>query len=374
MSEADPYGMTEHPSSVGNAAPDLPWQPPQPRDPSRGIGLIGCGGIAAHHLNAYRKAGFRVVALCDRNADKVSERRRDFFPDAATYADPFALLADERVQVVDLTPHPADRLPLIEAALLAGKHVLSQKPFVTDLAQGERLADLADKLGLKLAVNQNGRWAPHLSYARHAVHVGLLGQLATIDLSLHLDHNWTAGTPFDRIHHLVLYDFAIHWFDFMQSLTGAPALSVTASVQHSAGQRARPPLLAHALVDYDHVQATLMINGDTRWGPSDRTVLTGTAGTLVSEGPDLNTQIVTLYGAAGCAKPTLEGAWFDDGFQGAMGELLCSIEDDRRPENDARENLLSLELCFAAIASADAGGVRRPGEVRSLPASVFATV
>lgn len=374
MSTVDAYGLSERASAARIAAADLRWKPPQPRDPSLGIGLIGCGGIAAHHLNAYRNAGFRVVALCDRNASKALERQREFFPAATTCTDPLELLADERVQVVDLTPHPADRLPLIEAALLAGKHVLSQKPFVTDLAEGERLANLADQLGLKLAVNQNGRWAPHLSYARQAVSADLLGQLASINISLHFDHNWTAGTPFDRIHHLLLYDFAIHWFDFLQSLTSQPALSITAGVQRSASQRARPPLLAHALVDYGHVQATLAINGDTRWGQSDRTVLTGSAGTLVSEGPDLNTQAVTLYNADGYAQPALQGAWFDDGFQGAMAELLCAIEDDRQPENAARENLTSLELCFAAIASADVGEPRRPGEVRSLPASVFAPV
>ena len=51
----------------------------------------------------------------------------------------------------------------------------------------------------------------------------------------------------------------------------------------------------------------------------------------------------------------LDGVWFDDGFAGAMGELLCAIEEDREPENSARRNLPSLELCFAAVASADAG-------------------
>ncbi len=313
------------------------------------------------------------MALCDRNASKVSERQREYFPAAAAYTNPKALLADGRVQVVDLTPHPVDRLPLIEAALLAGKHVLSQKPFVTDIAQGERLADLADERGLKLAVNQNGRWAPHLSYARHALRAGHLGRLATIDLSLHFDHNWTAGTRFDRIHHLVLYDFAIHWFDFMQSLVRRPAESVTARVQRSVSQHARPPLLAHALVDYGTVQATLTINGDTRWGQSDRTVLSGSDGTLISSGPDLNTQAVTLHRAASREQPVLEGTWFSEGFQGAMGELLCAIEEDRQPEHAARENLASLELCFAAIASADGGGSCRPGQVRTLPASVFAS-
>ena len=46
-----------------------------------------------------------------------------------------------------------------------------------------------------------------------------------------------------------------------------------------------------------------------------------------------------------------------------MGELLCAIEEDREPENSARENLRSLELCFAALASADSGQPVKPGDV-----------
>ena len=44
-----------------------------------------------------------------------------------------------------------------------------------------------------------------------------------------------------------------------------------------------------------------------------------------------------------------------------MGELLCSIEQDRTPTIDARRNLESLALCFAAVASADTHAAGRPG-------------
>ena len=43
------------------------------------------------------------------------------------------MLERDDVEVVDIATHPAVRPPLMEAALKAGKHVLSQKPFVTDL-------------------------------------------------------------------------------------------------------------------------------------------------------------------------------------------------------------------------------------------------
>lgn len=47
-----------------------------------------------------------------------------------------------------------------------------------------------------------------------------------------------------------------------------------------------------------------------------------------------------------------------------MAELLWAVEEDHQPVHSARENLRSLALCFAALASADEGGLpKRPGEV-----------
>ena len=38
--------------------------------------------------------------------------------------------------------------------------------------------------------------------------------------SVHWNHGWIAGTPFERIEDLILYDFGIHWFDFLRSIVG----------------------------------------------------------------------------------------------------------------------------------------------------------
>jgi predicted dehydrogenase len=98
-------------------------------------------------------------------------------------------------------------------------------------------------------------------------------------------------------------------------------------------------------------------------GQEDRTVVCGTQGTLRSTGPNLSEQSVTLHTAAGRATAKLDGTWFTNGFQGAMGELLCAIEDNREPSHGARDNLASLALCFAALASADSGLPQVPGTV-----------
>ena len=64
----------------------------------------------------------------------------------------------DEVEVVDVTPHPTDRLPILHDCLNAGKHVLSQKPFVLDLEDAKKLVDVANHKKVNLAVNQNGRW------------------------------------------------------------------------------------------------------------------------------------------------------------------------------------------------------------------------
>ncbi len=336
-------------------APDLPYRPPMPRDRGRPIALVGAGGISAAHLDAYARHGLNLVAICSRDLNRARARRDAYFPATRVTDDFDSLLSDPNVSVLDLTAHPDVRLDLMQRALRADKHVLSQKPFVENLADGRELVELADKRGLGLAVNQNGRWAPHLAYLREAVRAGLIGGVTGVHVEIHWNHGWIAGTPFEAIDNVILWDFGIHWFDFLASVIGECARSVYATTALAAGQAARPPLLAQALIAFDGGQASLVFDGATRYGARDSTSVIGAKGVACAHGPDLGHQAVELYTEAGVARPRLAGAWFNDGFAGAMGELLCAIEDGREPLNSARGNLVSLKLCQAALRSVRTG-------------------
>jgi predicted dehydrogenase len=361
------YGLSTLIASGSIAAPVLDYLPPRSRGYRPKIALIGCGGISEYHLRAYRAMDLNVVALCDRHLDRAEKRRAEFFPGASVTSDYRAVLGRPDIEVVDIALHVGERVAVIEAALHARKHVLSQKPFVLDLADGERLAALAVAQGVKLAVNQNGRWAPHFSYLATAVRAGLIGDVASVDCTVQWDHTWTAGTAFEEVHHLVLLDFGIHWFDIAtQLLRGRRAQRVWASVARTTFQQMKPPMLAHVAIDYDGAQVRLNFNGHVQLGQEDRTVVCGGRGTLRSFGPSLSEQSVVLHTIQGHASPELQGTWFTNGFQGAMSELLCAIEENREPSHSARNNLESLALCFAAIASADTGEPVRPGSVTAI--------
>jgi predicted dehydrogenase len=364
---ADDYGLSKSQTSARIEAPVLPYQPRNPKSYNPAIGVIGCGGIAVQHLNAYRHAGFRVTALCDHTESKARAYQERFYPDAMVTADYRELLRRDEIEVIDVTTHPEDRVEIIEEAFRAGKHVLSQKPFVIDLDVGERLADLADARGVRLAVNQNGRWAPHFSFIREALRAGLIGRLMSAHFGAHWDHNWIIGTKFEEIESLVLYDFGVHWFDLAAHFfEGRDALRVGAFATRASGQRAKPPMMAQAIIEFEDGQASIVFNANVEHGQEDRTVIAGTEGAIVSAGPSLSEQSVTIHTAEGRARPALEGEWFREGFHGAMGELLCAIEEGREPVNNARGNLRGLSLCFAAIVSAVEGVVKAPGSVRKL--------
>jgi len=350
------------------AAPALPYLPQDPARYNPPIGLIGCGGITTKHLAAYKAAGYNVVALCNRTIAKARARQREFFPQAAVYSDYRDLLKRDDIEVVDITTHPTERVGLIKAAIAARKHILSQKPFVTDLGVGQKLVDLADSRGVKLAVNQNGRWAPHFAWMRKAIAANLIGQPNSAHLSVHWDHNWIKGTPFESIRHILLYDFAIHWFDILTCFMGSQTpRRVFSSTAVSPSQRPKPALLGQVLIEYDHAQASLVFDADVRFGPDARSYISGTSGTLIARGPSITEQNVTLHTAKGIATPKLRGEWFTNGFHGTMAELLLAIEQRREPSHSARDNLRSLALCFAACASADRKRPVVPGSVRKLP-------
>ncbi len=349
-------------------APSLPYRPRDPKRYRPGIGLIGCGGITKWHLTAYKAAGYRVLAMCDIAIERARERRDEFYPDAMVTDNIDDVLSRDDIEVVDITTHPPERPPIVEAALRARKHVLSQKPFVLDLDVGHRLADLADKMGVKLAINQNARWAPHFSYIREAVRAGLLGSLDAVHCDVHWDHSWVKGTVFESVRHLILYDFAIHWFDFVRTLMDeAEPRRIFASMARSATQTIMPALLGQAIIEYESTQVTLIFDGFTRFDHLDRTLVVGSEGAIRSTGPSNEIQRVEMTTAEGLSRPRLKGKWFPDGFHGTMAELLSAIAENREPTNSARNNLASLSLCFAAVASAERGEAVRPGTVRQLP-------
>lgn len=348
---------------------DLPYLPQGPRCRDTPIGLIGCGGVSGAHLRAYRHAGYSVVALCDPNKEAAEARRAEFYPEARIFTSHHELLTLSDVAVVDVATHTDVRHVIVADALRAGKHVLSQKPFAEDLDAAERLCDLAESCDRTLAVNQNGRWAPHFSYLLSAARAGQLGRVVAADFFAYWPHDqMVQGTRFADMPDLILLDFGIHWFDLVGQLfaDAGPARSVHATLASRPGQLIGVPTMAQVTIDYDDAQASLLFRGSVHAENRRGYHVAGTNGVLHQIGRSGGPVEVEIARAGETVLIPLNGTWFENGFHGTMAELLLALEEGRRPANDARSVLAGLELCFAAVASSRSGTPVVPGSARSL--------
>src|SRR6059036_2523071 len=113
---------------------------PQTSHPLR-LGIVGCGNVLGAYLalaQQLRQKGLAdVVALCGR--ERQRQTALEAWPSAEFLTDyPSLLLRTDVEAVVVLTPMP-DHGPMAKAALIAGKHVLVEKPMAVDLEQAREL-------------------------------------------------------------------------------------------------------------------------------------------------------------------------------------------------------------------------------------------
>lgn len=320
------------------------------------IGIVGCGHIVrAAHIPAYAKHGFEVAGVYARRAESAAGL------DVPTYLSLDELLADPRVDVVDIATPPEPRVELIRRALEARKHVLAQKPLAPDLESAQAVVEEAERAGLLLAVNQNARWAPPWRIATRLVEEGVVGDVHSVTHLLERGFEFVLEHPrVEEIEHFLLYDYCAHWIDISRCwLDGKRPVDVQAREYRSPAQPAstRQPWGGWIAVHYDD-GSTVSIRsagGARTDSPGCRFWIHGSEGTIRGS-VLLGSDFVELGRASGTTAYELDGEWFVDGFAGAMAELLAAIAEDREPYNSGRHNLLSLELTLAACESAERAG------------------
>lgn len=335
----------------------IEYRPSFPPRYRPGVGIVGCGQIVRNaHLPAYEQYGCDVVGVYDIAPEATSGLRQRVFGSLDE------LLADRTVAIVDIATHPDVRVELIRRAIDAGKHVLAQKPLAPDLAAARAVVEEAEQRGVTLAVNQNARWAPPWRIATLLIDEGAIGEVYSVTHLLDRDFAFVLQFPhFDKIEHLLVYDHCVHWIDISRCwLDGKEPESVRALEYRTPGQprETKQPWGAWINIHYDDGSSASIrsVGGSRTSAPGCRFWIHGTIGTIRGS-ILLGSDFVELERAGKeVERFDLEGAWYLDGFAGALGELASAIAEEREPFNSGRHNLLSLELTLAACRSAEDGG------------------
>jgi predicted dehydrogenase len=140
------------------------------------VALLGCGDIAGQYLAelARHPSAVEVIACADLDARRARSRAAEF--GIARAATPAEALADASVDiVVNLTP-PVAHAAVSRDILHAGKHLYSEKPLATTLAEGAALLDEAAGRGLRVGCAPDSFLSAPIQQAREAVEDGRIGR------------------------------------------------------------------------------------------------------------------------------------------------------------------------------------------------------
>jgi predicted dehydrogenase len=334
----------------------IDYRPAFPKGRRPGIGIVGCGQIVRNaHLPAYAQYGCDVVGIYDVRPAATKGLGQHVFGSLDE------LLADQRVEIVDIATHPDVRVELMRRAIESGKHVLAQKPLALDLEEAHAVVQAAERHGVTLAVNQNGRWAPPWRIATLLIEQGAVGEVHAVTHLLDRDFAFVVQFPhFDEVEHLVIYDHCVHWVDISRCwLDGKVPESVRALEYRSPGQPAQSKQPWGAWIDVQYTDGSSAMvrsaGGSRTATPGCPFWVHGSEGTIRGS-ILLGSDFVELERDGATERFRLDGAWYVDGFAGAMAELMSALAEGREPYNSARHNLLSLELTLAAVRSAEADG------------------
>jgi predicted dehydrogenase len=140
------------------------------------IGVIGCGYWGPKLArNIYQMTDAKLAIVCDLREDRLEEMKNSF-PDVSTtkyYQD----LLNSDLEAVIIATQVNTHYPLAKAALLAGKHVLIEKPITANTTQARELVAIATEGSLTLMVGHTFEYNPAVETVRRIVQSGELGKI-----------------------------------------------------------------------------------------------------------------------------------------------------------------------------------------------------
>lgn len=197
------------------------------------IALVGPGFIALVHAQELAGMGREISVVAGTTEQKTRAFQKACHIPAYTLD--FDRVLQDDIDIVHVCTPPALHYDMVKKLLLAGKHVICEKPLCTSAAQARELSKLAREKGVVAAVNFNVRYHEACRRFRKKIQAGELGRLMLLHGSyeqefhaLPAEYSWryrkeVAGPM------RAATEIGSHWIDLARFLTGLEITSVSAS-------------------------------------------------------------------------------------------------------------------------------------------------
>lgn len=212
-------------------------------------GIIGTGFIGPVHIEALKRLGVQVTAICGSTSSARRTAGEWGIPEVYGDYDYQALCRSDAVDVVHITSPNKVHVEQALAALAAGKHVVCEKPLGMHSRETAKLVHAVNRKGATgpvLAVNYMCRFFPAVLQMRAMVQRGDLGTIIHVDghffqdwLLKASDYNWRIeASEGGRLR--AMGDIGTHWIDTVSFILGAPVIEVLATLETFHKTRLKP--------------------------------------------------------------------------------------------------------------------------------------
>ncbi|MFN0127466.1 MAG: Gfo/Idh/MocA family protein [Verrucomicrobiales bacterium] len=212
-------------------------------------GVIGTGFIAPVHIEALKRLGVQVTAVCGSTESARAMAGRWGIAEVFGDYDFRGLIASPNVDVVHITSPNKAHVEQSLAALGAGKHVVCEKPLGMTSRETARVVEAVRRGGARgpvFAVNYMCRFFPAVLQMRAMVARGDLGRIIHVQghffqdwLLEETDFNWrVVASEGGKLR--AVGDIGTHWIDAVSFILGARVSSVFAHVETFHKTRLRP--------------------------------------------------------------------------------------------------------------------------------------
>lgn len=329
------------------------------------IGAVGAGMIMAEcHLEAYRLAGFSVVAIASRSKDKAAGVAARYGI-ATVHDTPEALIEDPEVEIVDIAYPPHLQPGLIRHALRQPhvKGILAQKPLALSLNEARALRDEAKAAGKILSVNQNMRFDQSMRVLKQLLDRGALGDPVFAQIDMHAIPHWQGFLKdYDR---LTLSNMSVHHLDALRFLFGDPVQVTSLARKDPRTEFKHQDGIVTTVLRFPSGLMALSVedvwSGPRAEGYADdqhiawrvegtKGVAKGTIGWPTGAASTLSYASQVETGGAWLS-PEWETMWFPHAFIGVMEQLQYAIRTGEAPALSVADNVRTMALVEAAYQS-----------------------
>ena len=141
-----------------------------------GLLAFGMSGRLFQAPFLYHHHGFRFHAVTERHDKKVNQ----FYPGVKSYDTPDEMIQDPELELIIVNTPNDTHFDYAKKALLAGKHVLVEKPVATSVSELRGLFDIASSAKREVMAYQNRRWDSDFQSVKSIVESGILGRLVEV--------------------------------------------------------------------------------------------------------------------------------------------------------------------------------------------------